>query len=421
MVPVGGLEPPRPKATDFESIVPIINQELTRNYTYSTQDGIIMTYTLHINGVCMAILQKHSISPDLHVQLVDNSTKWQIRYKDKSGKWRTKSSGKTDLLEAVAVAQQATAASTNTFRSVAIEYSHTLPDTRKSREQLSALHTWLLPYIGSLPIDQVKQAHITAMRTEQDADFRTKFHRIPARSTLLNWNAAANAVFGYALERDMLHHTQIPQLTAKGGTPATRRDAFTNTELLKIRNSEFWTPIAGQKPKTRKLRQLLKHYFEFLLGTGIRHGTESENIRASDFRAHEKKGNIFGSVLIRKGKTTLHTGDRPVVLKQDVKAHYNAMRVLSGGDYLLSIPKNDNRHITERVTAERLGDVFKQLCKFENITDKTLYSARHTYITNLLLDGVEPAKVARQCGTSIEMLDRHYSHITAIASAEDFL
>lgn len=41
-----------------------------------------------------------------------------------------------------------------------------------------------------------------------------------------------------------------------------------------------------------------------------------------------------------------------------------------------------------------------------------LYSFRHTWITNALLAGVDVATVAEMAGTSIQMIDRHYGHLS---------
>jgi len=57
--------------------------------------------------------------------------------------------------------------------------------------------------------------------------------------------------------------------------------------------------------------------------------------------------------------------------------------------------------------------------RFERLRDKTgisskcvLYSFRHTWITEALLAGVDVATVAEMAGTSIQMIDRHYGHLS---------
>jgi integrase len=49
---------------------------------------------------------------------------------------------------------------------------------------------------------------------------------------------------------------------------------------------------------------------------------------------------------------------------------------------------------------------------------RTLYSLRHTHATMELLSGTDIHTVARQMGTSVLMLERHYTKLTATMAAE---
>ncbi len=48
---------------------------------------------------------------------------------------------------------------------------------------------------------------------------------------------------------------------------------------------------------------------------------------------------------------------------------------------------------------------------------RTLYSLRHTYATRELLTGTDIHTLAKQMGTSVPMLERHYSKLTATLAA----
>ena len=52
---------------------------------------------------------------------------------------------------------------------------------------------------------------------------------------------------------------------------------------------------------------------------------------------------------------------------------------------------------------------------------RTLYSLRHTYISLRLLEGVSPAVIAKQCGTSTEMIQRHYDHLTTLMHVKELV
>jgi hypothetical protein len=45
-----------------------------------------------------------------------------------------------------------------------------------------------------------------------------------------------------------------------------------------------------------------------------------------------------------------------------------------------------------------------------------LYSCRHSYITQAILDGLTTLDVARLTGTSLGMIDKHYGHLVTAAT-----
>ncbi len=50
---------------------------------------------------------------------------------------------------------------------------------------------------------------------------------------------------------------------------------------------------------------------------------------------------------------------------------------------------------------------------------RTLYSLRHTYTTFALQGGISIHTIARQMGTSVKMLERHYSKLTPMMNAHE--
>ena len=70
------------------------------------------------------------------------------------------------------------------------------------------------------------------------------------------------------------------------------------------------------------------------------------------------------------------------------------------------------------------NDTFNKLLKFAKLTEnragqrRTLYSLRHTYATQALLGGTDIHTLAKQMGTSVRMLELHYSKLTATMAAE---
>ena len=70
------------------------------------------------------------------------------------------------------------------------------------------------------------------------------------------------------------------------------------------------------------------------------------------------------------------------------------------------------------------NDTFSKLLKFTKLTEdtagqrRTPYSLRHTYATQALLRATDIHTLAKQMGTSVRMLELHYSKLTATMAAE---
>jgi integrase len=55
----------------------------------------------------------------------------------------------------------------------------------------------------------------------------------------------------------------------------------------------------------------------------------------------------------------------------------------------------------------------------ENGDKRTIYSLRHTYATFRLQEGVHQFVLAKNMGTSVAMLEKHYGHTSNVSSAAE--
>ena len=71
-----------------------------------------------------------------------------------------------------------------------------------------------------------------------------------------------------------------------------------------------------------------------------------------------------------------------------------------------------------------LENIFRHLMKKSGLLkngagqNRTLYSLRHTYATQALANGIDIHTLAKQMGTSVMMIERHYSKLTAMMAAD---
>jgi hypothetical protein len=79
-----------------------------------------------------------------------------------------------------------------------------------------------------------------------------------------------------------------------------------------------------------------------------------------------------------------------------------------------SVPDNLNKPFRQW-----LEDVQLLYCPVSG-KERSLYSLRHYYATQRLLEGIPIHDLAEQMGTSVLMITKHYSHLTPLMKAKQF-
>ena len=78
----------------------------------------------------------------------------------------------------------------------------------------------------------------------------------------------------------------------------------------------------------------------------------------------------------------------------------------------------DNTQLSNMENIFRNLMIRSHLRKEQSGQNRTLYSLRHTYATQALSKGVDIHTLAKQMGTSVGMIERHYSKLTPMLKAE---
>jgi integrase len=379
------------------------------------------------------LVDRHIVDDGLHIYLQANSEVWIARFKV-GGKWMSRTTKQRERDKATTAAirvraeceikhEHGIAMQTKAFRDVAklaIERMKQRPANVKGASTVKD-HEWAL---AKYHIPFFDRTYVTSIDQQRLADFDAwrikQLGRTPAQSTLKTHNAALHKVFDEAVLRRWMTPGQVPVLSSAGGVAATRRDYFTAEEVAKIRDAFPDWIAEGKKEQTRQIRELLFFYFNVALHTGLRPGTEMDNLLWNDIQIRDD----HVVITVRKGKTTLHTGNRHVVGNSIVHEMILDMQSRSQDD---DVPDDWNPlvfRLPDGSTTDTLGRNFTVLLKRLGLDRgpggaRTLYSLRHTYITHLLLDRVPPGVIAKQCGTSTAMIEAHYSHVTPLMYAKE--
>ncbi len=368
---------------------------------------------------------KHKIDKTLHLAKYDNSNLWYARFRiDK--KWYTKATEQEEISDAINKGIELRAL-------YQMKFDHNIPIEGKRFDQVANLAIKRMDdellsgagkvsykdYKGALNkyhIPFFKNLHITSIDRYKLLEFNQwrvdKMKRVPAKSTILTHNAAMQRVFDEAVINKWMTPTQIPPLPNKG-LDGGRRASFTKIEFNELRKlrKEFINSN-NKKAITRDIRELLFDYIDIAAYSGIRPGTEMENLTWGDISMERRADKVVFYITVSKGKTTKHTGARKVVCRPEI--------ALALDNLIERFPARKPSDVLFRLedgsTTKELSRNFEKLLQLAELKDsaqgaRTLYSLRHSYITWMLLDKVPATVIASQCGTSLQMLDQHYNHV----------
>lgn len=412
------------------------------------------------------------IDKELIVYLRERSKIWQCRYCI-DRQWQRTSTKEYDLAKAKKTAKELyleaqwrkkndIAPITRYFKDVAKSVVKNLKQEIASgngkaiyKDYIAAIENFFIPALGKYYIDSIDYKALEVLD-----EYRTKKLKAePARSTLLNHNAALSKIFDEAIYRSYMLASRKPELKAKG-KKGERRAEFSKTEVIAIKhNFDAW--IAKGKADSVNVRELLKDYVVMLLDTGARPGKElleltwaqietdiapqfentgriTQNLEEGQDAEKELKFKLNRTVFITilKGKT----GKRKAVGRAPT---YNALTAIAKRNYdktLEELIKNKSKDLIftyREFVSKRQQDKDReaQLIKptsftklfdeyltkhnllIDPITNKrrVFYSLRHTYATLALThDKVAIHTLAKQMGTSVAMIEQHYSHLDAV-------
>jgi len=294
------------------------------------------------------------------------------------------------------------------------------------KDYIQALENYYIPYFGTQHITNVNYKALNEF-----SDWRTeKLKRTPRSSTINTHTSALNRVFDEAMMLGYITQAQIPRPKNKGADGQRRRN-FSLTEYTKLhRFMRTWVIEKVHRNKTREMRLLLRDLVLILANTGIRYGTETYNLKWKHLSIyHDKKKEKEYLQITVTGKTK----ERELIARKRCKGwfariharaedlkHLDFEEMLDSGvdEYVFRLPdgtRSTNLHQTFR---KLLTDAKLLECRITG-QHRTLYSLRHTYATFALMKSIDIYKVAVQMGTSVKMLEKHYSHLRAFDARDE--
>jgi integrase len=266
---------------------------------------------------------------------------------------------------------------------------------------LQQVENWIVPFFG-------QHERINNRNVEEFYEWiAQQMSGVPSKSLLNSINVVLRKLFRDAKEAGF--ETPAHPLSLRGvGRNQERRDAIAIDHYRKLyRCSRHWHKRSKNWLSAYK-RQLLHEYILICANTGIRPGEEVRSLRWTDVEYREK----FVKLRVWKGKR----GFRPVIGRKVCERYLERLRKLTGHhEHLFCMPDG------QPIQGE--SEMFANLCVEAGIPKYQLYSLRHLYISTNVIKGVPYHIIAKNCGTSVEMLSRYYDHseVEAFAEVEGWL
>ena len=394
-----------------------------------------------------------------------NSQRWQARIKLRDGKWETYSTKQKDFESAqksaeerwrdikyrqetgkIAVTRKFSDVATVSKRELLEEYERTGRDVLLDYAQV--VDKYLIPLLGKYHCHNISQDTLRNYSKER----REIFGRNPAASTVATHNTAINYVLKKAKELGYVEF--VPKTINDGEDKGKRRSYFTDTELRKL-NNFMWRHLekSGKllekggrngidtiSAKTYDIRVLLRDYVLILVNSGMRPGRESLELKWNNLSVVKQDGMESIKFSLPHTKTKQQRvviGYEPALRNEDdtrygcwtplrrIKERFDNLRNLDWtqlfnvNEYIFRYPDDS------RANQEQLTKAFKRLlkaCPNEGKDDgllkddfgneRVLYSLRHTYASRRRYEGMSFDDLSVQMGTSVKMLEEHYSHFS---------
>jgi integrase len=271
-------------------------------------------------------------------------------------------------------------------------------------------------------------------RKKKKRKFRPNVVVIPSQKTLDMEAGMLRQIFRWGKRVGAVKREPWIKAAKVKHTPGIeRRPTFTEAEWkivyehLRERSKEEM--ITAENPKGGRLlrkgpnafhrfhRELLRDYLLFMANSGLR-PNEARQLQWRDVRVEGEKRK---RILIVEVAPTTKTGARTVVCRDGAHVYLERLKQHShhtAPDDLVFGNENGE-------PVENLGKSFEAvLRKLDLLNDRwgkrrTVYSLRHFYCTESLMSGVPIHTLAKNMGTSVSHIEKHYSHVLTLMQAKE--
>ncbi|MEY9363875.1 integrase [Bradyrhizobium yuanmingense] len=291
------------------------------------------------------------------------------------------------------------------------------------------LRLHLLPYFGSMGVSEITPGKAQEYRVHRISTSKTG--KPPARSTIHDEIVTLRQVLKTAIRHGWLAHLPDFSPPYKSQGKVTHRPWFSPAEYKQLYEKTRAHAKEAQ-PQHRWFAEQLHDYVLFLGNTGLR-PDEAKNLQHRDVAIVEEggPGERILEIEVRGKRGVGYCKSTPMAVHPYERLLARPKYVTQGRVRERTRKKNP-RQAPPLQYPQPTDHVFpgNHIKQFNRLLDKselkldrdgkarTAYSLRHTYICMRLMEGADVYQIAKNCRTSVEMIERFYAaHIKNMLDA----
>ena len=283
------------------------------------------------------------------------------------------------------------------------------PKSKSKDRTVEYVKLYSVDFFGKMMIDKIKSKDFHEYCDWRNVNYKKKQ---PTVDTINRELTSIRSVFKYSYQRGYISEMVTIQKLKTNGV--SRRSTFNLTEWKKITTGmRKWVKEGKSLGKYRD-RFILQQYVLLMSNSGIRVG-EMRDLKWEAVTSYSTRDG--DDVILKvKGKTGLREAVLNTGSERSLQRLFDLRREeLDGVDpspneYVFLSRKTGKPYTTFKTS-------FNSMLKYCGIKlekdglNRTIYSLRHFYGTQRLKGNISPYILAKQMGTSVEMIEKHYSHV----------
>jgi integrase len=305
----------------------------------------------------------------------------------------------------------------------AITQGQRSPDGVKKYELLLNVH--ILPFLGNLPLSEITSGKVQEYRLHRRKTAQERIGRPPARSSMHHETVCIRQVLKTALRHDWIKY--LPDLSEpyKTNGKISHRAWFSPGEykrLYEASRKRLTEPKRPFKTRWKWACEQMHDYILFMANTGLR-PDEVGRLQFRDVSIVKDEGSnetileieVRGKRGIGFCKSTAKAVHPFRRLKERLRQKPNGVSAKPS----LAKPEGTDLLFPTQVRG-LLNSLLEEngLKKDRDGKVRTAYSLRHTYICFRLMEGADIYQIAKNCRTSVEMIEKFYAaHIKTMLDA----